>query len=437
MSLKKQKGLVLMFHCVPYSEAPEIEEFWGILRQQLNNAEMELFLVSTALISDQNLSHIQVPFMIEEYSPAPDDLLSRQAFPSHYLIDGLCHWYNMSRQTAAQSLNNVWSFYASLIEASQPALVVSWQSMHPVSRILREICLWRGIPWWSCERGWVRETLMLDVGENNFLTELRTSLALSRIFDSYQPNPKILEQYITKTKGLKSIERYSTNICSGEKGNLRNKWGIPAGRKVFAFFTHGEPHVGTIPGLYGLQRQHELSPGQLIEKVNELSFFLAERGDFLVVKEHPFNIRFNNTLKIDKRANVVLVDEPAGEILEIADHLLFTLSTLQFEAALLGKSFGLLCRGLLSGAGEAPLISEFESVSDFVEQIENENIWNHRRAAIQKRISYMLEHFLLDLDHAHREASARTLASHLVQFRGLEQDLALPKLIAWLNLHRA
>jgi hypothetical protein len=382
-------------------------------------------------LENKKIPHVQVPFSMEKYPDANTGLDQFKSNFNHVLIDGLSKWYNINENKSKIIFRVAFDFYQSLIDAIQPSLIISWQSMHPVSRIVREIAVARGIPWWASERGWVKNTLMVDMGENNYLSEMTSSFALSRIYDSYKVNNELINSYAEKTKNYGSIERYPNKVTGHL--NVRLKYGIPASSTIFTFFSHGEPHVGTMDSLYGMQRQHELLPNYLFERIVEVANFLEQRGDYLLVKEHPFNILNKRNFNFDKLANVIILDESVDDIVAVSDYYLFSLSTLQIEVALLGKSFGLLCRGFMSATDEAPLVSNYNSIEDFIYEIENRDAWLIRSAAIEKKISFLLEYFLIDLDILNFENSVQRLATHLGKYRGLRQDVARDKLIVWLK----
>jgi hypothetical protein len=431
MNLLNNNGIALIFHCVPSEINPEIEKFWVALREELNNNGMEVFLVTTTELENQTIPHVQVPFSLEHYSDSASDSSKFNIKSNHVLLKGLEKWYNIDSIKSLEIYSIAWDFYESLIDAIQPALIISWQSMHPVSRIVREISNARGIPWWASERGWVKNTLMIDMGENNYLSEVTSSYTLSRVYNLYKTNHKLINLYKEKTNQYKSIERYPYKHLS--KSDIRKKYKIPIKSKIYAFFSHGEPHVGAMDSLYGLQRQHELLPDYLFSKIVEIAYFLEKRGDYLIVKEHPFNIYNNRKFNFENIPNVIVSEDSVDDIVFNSDYFLFSLSTLQFEIALLGRSFGLLCRGLLSGINEAPLVSDFDSIDNFIFEMENQNAFSERRNEIERKISFLLDYFLIALDDLSFKDSIEILVDHLCKYRGLQQDLAKDNIIDWLK----
>ncbi len=429
MNFQSDKGMVMAFHCVPENIAPEIEKLWSVLQQHLSGQGQQLLLITTTAIRNPNLPHIRVPYELEKY-PAAKSPVSLDM--DHHLIEGLQSWYGFSTEHAQGVYGKTKKFYAELLDIAQPAAVISWQSMNPASRIVREACAARGIPWWCSERGWVRGTLMVDTSENNFLSESTLSFTLQRLYKKYQANESLLTRYKKKTAALTTIARYPSPKRVAESA-LRSSLKIPEGCKLYAFMNHGEPHVGAMTSLFGLQNQHELRPGQLQRSVEQIAHYLASRGDYLLIKEHPFNVKHRRTIDTAHLPNTLSIDASLEAIDKEVDGYFFTLSTLQFEIALKGRRFGLLSRGPLSDAAAAPCLHDFGSVEAFFHEIENSLAWEDRSKEIDRRISFYLDHFLLDLDDDHLVESSKALADHLQQFRGLEAGVALPKLSAWIN----
>jgi hypothetical protein len=98
---------------------------------------------------------------------------------------------------------------------------------------------------------------------------------------------------------------------------------------------------------------------------------------------------------------------------------------LQFEWALRGKPFGLLCGGMLSGNGMAPQWSEYLWASDFVNDCLDQEQWVHRHMVIERRIAYLFESQLIDLSPVRLQDSAQEIADLLVMHAGAELTKAM------------
>lgn len=140
---------------------------------------------------------------------------------------------------------------------------------------------------------------------------------------------------------------------------------------------------------------------------------------YLVIKEHPFNEFNGRCLDVSGLSNVIVVRSSVDEILNNVDCCLFTLSTLQFDVALeRDMPFGLLSKGILSDPDCAPYIGDFSDISEFIMQFAAKEAWQIRRSNIIRKISFLLEFFLLDLHKNSIHESAKRLTQFIEKFKG-------------------
>lgn len=254
-----ERDVVLIFHCVPHTIAPELEIFWMELRKQLIEEGYDILLVSTTEISNEKIPYIKVPYLVPDYVADIDRSYSKE--PSAAIISLIKSWYKISHDEAVGAWQKIDYFYLNLLGKLEPALVISWQSTNPVSRVVKQSCLTLGIPWRVAERGWVKNTLMIDSAENNGMSEINSSFALQEIYKKYKTNQSIVGYYKERALSSGVIERYP---ISDELNSInRPRWGIPIKSKIYALFTHGEPHITTVDGYENLQRNHGLDSKKL------------------------------------------------------------------------------------------------------------------------------------------------------------------------------
>ena len=410
--IARGKGFVIAFHCVPADVEPRIEHFWLDLRLRLQKQGQELLLVSTAHVSDQSLPFISIPFHLPDILGNSNEV--ERVDPR--LISTLVNWYRVDNTEATAVWSRVDLFIDGLLESTQPAAVISWQSAHPLSRLVRQACQSRDIPWWCAERGWLRNTLMVDLCENNGLSETSRSLCLQRAYDRYQPHASLPQFLLDRMPPISSASRYPKNELVS-RTNLRQRLGLPPDACVFAWLTHGEPHVNSISNSR-VQTNHGMSQNLLQAELWELANELKMLGWWLVVREHPFNSIHKRCLDIQGLTNVFLDDGDLDDLLEQADFFLFTLSTLQFELVLRGKPFGLLARSLLSGPGEAPFRGDFGSCADFLNALTDGKLWFSRQQALLRKVCFLYDHQLLDIAPERGRQSSQDLATMLAGFNG-------------------
>lgn len=408
------KGVILAVNCTPEATDPRVLEFWGILAQQLAQKNYSFMLLSTTPVSNQDIQVIDLPFLLPDFSQRYQILPSDREKISEREIMDVVSWYGCDYQTARKSLRLAHDFFSDLLDTLRPAAILGWQSGNPVTDVLRAESRAARVPFWSGERGWVRNTLMFDLCENNFLGEANTSLALNRLRDRYHPSSETLESLKARTIHAAELGRYaSAERLSRHAWRVQN--GIPEDAKVFAFFNHGEPSLNSI-GRATTRELHGISNNILQQRLDEVTDALLARGYWLLVQEHPFNRSAGRALKVRNDPHVLSVNENATTLLHAADHYLFTLSTLQFDAAFLDKSFGLLSRSALYRAGTPPFIDDFETVNTFLDAVLDEDSWPGHLDRLQRDTAFLYENMLLDIEPDAINESAALLKDHLTQF---------------------
>ena len=406
-------GLVLAVNCVPEDADPGVAAFWRALSAALAARGIQLVIASTAPLNDPDLQVIDIPFHVTGFAERYRTRSGGQASVPESAVKDVARWYGCAHGEAALGLSLATEFFTDLLLTLRPSAVLGWQSVNPLTRALRQCARAADLPFWSGERGWVRNTLMFDMGENNALGEVNLSLACASLRDRFAPSSQTLTALAARARGAADLGRYrAQERISGPA--LRAKLGIPAAARVVALFAHGEPSLNALDN--ATQRQfHDLSGELLQERLDAVTDELLARGAWLIVQEHPFNRGNGKTMRLKKSPRVIGVEENVSSVLDAADHYLFTLATLQFDAAFLDKSFGLLTRSALYRAGEPPLISDYVDVRGFLDAVMDTAAWPQRSARLRRDIAFQYENFLLDIEPGAVDASAQRWSAHLAQ----------------------
>jgi 2-polyprenyl-3-methyl-5-hydroxy-6-metoxy-1,4-benzoquinol methylase len=407
-------GLVLAFHCVPHAVAPGIERFWEQLSALLSQHGHTLILVSTTPVESTSLNVIDIPYELTEFPRRYPYQPSLGSMPNEREIMDVVSWYRCDYDTACRSLQIAHEFFGSLLNTLRPSAVLGWQSLNPVTRVLRARTRASDIPFWSGERGWVRNTLMFDQGENHYLSEAGTSLSIARLREHCTPAVSTIEVLRTRALGATELGRYaSTNRLSREDFRSRNN--IPADAYVVAFFSHGEPSLNALD-LSTIRELHDTSSDRLQQRLDAVTDELLARGCWLLVQEHPFNTDNGRALKLRESPHVLRVSENVSTLFDAADHYLFSPTTLQFDAVFLEKSFGLMARSALYRDGLPPFIGDHDSVGAFLDAVMDQEAWPSCRDRLRADVAFLYENLLIDIEPNRIDGGAERLATHLARF---------------------
>lgn len=408
------QGLVLAVNCTPEDADPAVAAFWGQLHEHLGAQGQQLVIASTTPLSNPALQVLEIPFELPAFAERFPLAAGQATAVPPALLDDLVRWYGCPAEQAAAGWQQAQAFFDDLLQTLRPSAVLGWQSVNPVTRVLRQAARAADVPFWAGERGWLRNTLMFDTLENNALGEANLSLGLARLRASSTPSAATLQRLQARAQAVTDLARYP-----GEPpvtgAALRQRLGIPAGDTVVAFFGHGEPSFGTWQS-GPMAQLHGVPAGQLQARLDAVSDALLARGAWLLVQEHPFNRARCNTLQLGDSPRVVSVAENVGSVVDAADACLFTQATLQFDVACLGhKPFGLLARSPLYRAGTPPLFGDHPSADAFLDSVMDPTAWPARRVQLQADIAFLYDTLLLDIAPDAVAPSAAHWARHLGQ----------------------
>lgn len=406
-------GLVLAMHCVPAEVDPSVEAFWSALAAALARRGHGLVLLSTTTVRDPALQSIEMPFELTAFAKRYPVCPSGAWSPDEASVGDVARWYRCSPGVASGNLRLARELFSDLLATLRPAAVLGWQALNPVTRMLRDSAVHADIPYWNAERGWVRNTLQIDMGGIHQLGEARLSLANHRLRRSYRPSEAVLETLSRRALGASDLGRYAGTPRRDAQA-LRSGLGIPPEAKVAVVFTHGEPGINTM-GHPLVREVHDISAELMQHRFDQVSAALLTRGYWVLVQEHPFNHAAGRLLHLPPTPRVQRVAESVSSLLDLADVCLFTLATLQFDAVFLGRPMGLLSKSGLYRQGVPPFVGDYVSADAFVDDLLDRSVWPARAEQLQAEVAFLFEHTLLDLEQGALERSAEECAAWLSQ----------------------
>lgn len=418
------RGVVLAVNFVPDTVENNIAKFWAQATACLAQKGYLLIVATTASLNEPGINSIEVPFSLLEFPrrfPLVD--VHDGNTKDDPLVDKLQTWYRCDEAEALRSVSIADSFYADLFKALEPCAVLTWQSTHPKSVMLQRLARAEGIPVWNAERGWLRDTMMIDLADNHYLNELHTSFALSQCLYLVPHSDEEYETIRARSLGGVLTGRYTSNPVI-DAGSLRAKYDIPPDARLFAFFMHGEPFVlmnaAPLPA-----HLHGMSLSLLQEQLQALALYCEQNDIYLLVQDHPFNDSAGIKLDLPGSSHVVPVAENIHSVLEASDRCFFTTSTIQYDAILYGKPYGLLCRTSADVADGAFCDLDYPSTLEFARAVDSGADWESRHANLRRLITFLSKVMLFDITDAGRDESVERFAAHLTRFvRPIGTDLS-------------
>jgi hypothetical protein len=409
------KGVILAVNCVGEDVDPNIKAFWEHATERLAERGFVLIVATSTPLTSDRINTVNFLFDLTQYARRyPQYFDTAQPPVDAAQAERVMSWYRCSQDEAVRSLIVARRFYLDLIETVRPAAVIGWQSMNPGTRLLFDAANHRDIPVWCAERGWVRDTLMIDLGQNNFLSEMHRSFAVSRLFERYPFDAQAYAQLESRKLGANRVGRYnSSDFVDNE--TFRAQLDIPRDAKVVAFFVHGEPSLHRSAGSV-LADMHRTSKEYLQRQIDEISEYCIARGIYLLVQHHPFNKPYGYTLRLANSPYVKEVSVNIHTLLNAADRCLFTFSTIQLDAVFQRKAFGLLSRSALDIENGAYCAQNYASPSAFMDALMNAGDWHARLTQLQRFVLFIYENFLLEITPDRVGESAARFAAQLSKF---------------------
>jgi hypothetical protein len=407
---RAERGLVYAFHFLPYHLDPRIEQFWSSLSERLAHQGHQLVILSTTELMDKNLLYIQVPYNLPDYR---GNELSSESCPSH-VSKSLENWYRCNPESAQLGWKVAEAFFKKIFSETEPAAIISWQSVNPLSRLVRNLATTLDVPWWTLERGWFPNTLMLDTAENNLMGEISRSLAVNRLLQKYQSNKSLLVMLREKWSNDNWSRYPADHSVSAEISPSQDEFAV--------FFNHGRPFFeDLVPS--SIARFHGISDEQLVNKLSRIAAYLGKRGIKLYIKEHPITKMVGRSPLANTVPGAQDTNLPVEFLVKKSRYRLLTTSSIQFSLAINKTRFGTLSSGFLTTNVAVPHLGVATDLDHFFREISDASDWSARWESIDRQMSFLYENYMLPIDSvAALEQSCDELCGLLRPFLGAPQS---------------
>lgn len=410
---KTERGIVYAFHFLPSRFDPRIEEFWVSFAERLAHQGHTLIILATTEVVNKNLIYIQVPHNLPNYKG--HDLVSENC-PSH-VLRSIKNWYGCDTESAQRGWRSAQAFFLKLFSETEPAAIISWQSVNPLSRLVRELATTLDVPWWTLERGWFPNTLMLDTAENNLMGEISRSLAVNRVKRNYHPNKLLIASM---------RDKWSNDKWSRYPAELFSSANVSTSRDNFAvFFNHARPFFEDLVPT-SIARFHAISDEQLVDKLRKIAAYFGERGISFLIKEHPITKMMGRSPLAESVPGAQNTSLPVEYLVKQSRYRLLTSSSIQFSLAINKVRFGALSTGFLTNNEAVPYLRETTHLDQFFLEISDDSDWSARWEFIDRQMSFLYENYMLPIDSAEAlERSSDELCGLLRPFVGASQSKGL------------
>lgn len=403
------------------------------INSALEANKLKLLLLSTDYSIDLNCQVISIPFSLNEYGQRYVSGNSDQEFNPDFLpIDSEFNGFNeINPESYKRGINSLISYTHNLVRKIKPCAGLFWSGTVPQSVLMKNIFDTYFIPTFYIERGFLPETLMIDVtghGSYSFLNHQKD-------INNFMHNSvyEILKEYYLKNK----FEKHKQNEWL-PADSLRNKYNV---RQENLIVFIGQWDVASGVSSCGNLQSHISSP--FYNSTHEMFCALKEAVEHtnhsLVFKPHPYDknvyqSKEDKNIFVDKKANL-------HSLFQAADIIVGANTTALYEAIFYEKPIILLGNTLLNHSSGCYTIDSRndlkEAINDASEKIDFVNKINNNSKFLEK----ICEAYLFAIADTnpittHLPDLIRRLIKnfHLDKLNGVDDD-KLEQMVAAFELH--
>jgi hypothetical protein len=401
MQRQANKGLGLVIATNFLSLDQATLRFWNDFHRDLEPHGLSLLMLSTTDVESATFPVLSIPYHLAGFAHwfGMDGAAGAAEAPwtAEVISSAVAADRGPDREKIHAGAYAAFSFFSDLLTTLEPTAVFAWNGMHSSTQVLLGVTRLLGIPAWAAERGWIRDTMMFDLGENSALAEWACSVPLRQWLKAAQADEDLFERlrihHLANRRG-----RYGSQPALAPD-EARHALGLSEHGSVWATFTHGGPGIDAGETRAGL---HATSPDALDHQLAVAAQHAAQRGAVLLVQEHPINRALGITRPRAIAAGARFVEGNIHTLLGLADLTLHTVSTLQFDALFYRRPLVMLCRSLLSlariGGGPGPIEVGIDgSLTECLDKAAAFTNWDARQRSLERFASIVARFQLVDM----------------------------------------
>ncbi len=371
--------------------------FWNSLHQSLQGHGLTLCMASTTAVTGASFPVLDIPYHLAGFADWDTGPAAPVSGMHEVIASSVAADRGIPIARATQGAASTFAFYADLLAATRPSAFLVWNAMHSHSQVAMAASRLAGVPCWGAERGWVRDTMMFDLGENSALAEWGLSMSLHSLLREAEADTHTFER-IRRHHLSRPVGRYG-HVPFQDAAHTREELGIAADAPIWSAFPHGGPGIDAGPMRAGL---HATSPARLDAALAEAAQCAAESGAVLLVQEHPINAILGIERPRAIAAGARFVTSNIHNLLAASDLTLHSGSTVQFDALYYRRPLVLLNRSIMSLARVGDRRGAFEvgvdgTVRECLRHAATDTAWQERQTNLERLASVIARHQLIDV----------------------------------------
>lgn len=405
-------NICLVTTTLPMNE--KMVTMWNKFDEELKKHSYKLCLLATDVNSQCKCDHIKIPSFLYQFADLKlithRNNIKRSNINQTDMFLREIEWFNLSDDELDKHylgyLNCV-AFYEGIINELKPSIILAWQNNLPQTHILKLLATEYSVPHKIIERGLLPDTLMLENEGIAAQSDILNNFSIRKMIQDYpsEQDYELIKQFYFTNNPTKY-----DHIVDSKKQNITEYFDASKD-PLIVYFTQVDSSGGMYPANTYSSKKMSSVYESTIETIVELQNAADELKFDLIVKLHPgdtksYDFKDTDRVKVTKEAD-------CKALMEKSQVMIFSGSTLQFEALLYEKPIVLLTASQLSGTHIA---YEVISKSDLYNQINkaiNKIEFGEKNLKAKSFISWITNYFLFAYtDKTPVKNSLKDLAEH-------------------------
>ncbi|MDA7967290.1 glycosyltransferase, partial [Ruegeria sp.] len=308
-------------------------------------------------------------------------------------IAALVKEYNCSQRNARAVANAAYIYFSKAIAFYKPDVVVGWAIYQSGTRVLKQICKARGIPFITMEFGVLPETLLFDclghMGES-WVAQHSDDFNKLPLDDG---DKQAARDYLQKVRQDRPSRNVKVDLAATTASRLERL--KKSGKKIVVYIGSNCASSGHVPYDAAARKHHSPFFRDNDDVVRNLSkAFEGNKDIHLIYKPHPISITRGLDLADEYPGITVMADVNLDDCLAIADLAVVKVSQSNYEAILRDVPVLMVGRNQLSGSGAAYELGDKDALKVEVLNALETGVTQAQKAAFDDHVARLLKYYL-------------------------------------------